>query len=1128
MKLLLTAVVLCFVVNVSQAATKTSVKSGNWTDATVWSPSGVPANSDNAVIASSHIVTIDNNKTIQNLTVNSGGTLLWTASKRITINGNFTVNGTATMNKGEITLSSPGLAFVLGPASVFTWDPGTNNSANATLFTRGAESFSSTSTLIIKNWYNYTVALGSVVTGNFGNLEINSPGAISSIVEWNQNNEFQTHQIVGTLTVNQGWVTLDKSGNISSTSIGNIVLTSVNSSFYGHSGTHPGSFTISTGSVTNNGGVFYGLNNGNGNVTVQVSGNFTNIGNVKIINNGGILNVCNGNASFTVSGTYLQSTGDTRIIYNVTTLASGTFTAVFGNISLTGGIFMGQTGCHVVGNTSSLTVNNNCTINFSSAADKFRCTSLSSIGATLNNAKVNFTVGGNLVFSGPGAAEFTSSAAAGDETVTIGGNLQINSGVVSFNYGTTSASHTTSLTISGDVIVNGGTCFLSRNAGTVYITIGGNISISGGTLALKGSSGICNATATGNFTQSGGYFYMHSNGTTSSPNPVTLNINGTFSQSAGTFSFDDNTSNSSAENILNLYGAQYSIGGTGLITHAGAGSCSVYGLLRFAKNGAQVYSRTANTHSMTQVKVAVTAGSELSIGAGNLLLSSSNTASLNFLKIYPGARLDLLDKQIISEGSYTYSGITVDSGGTLSTQHSNGLYTGTSAAAISSSGNMNFTLDSNSVIEYSGTINQTITGLGNGLATTNNHNYGILKINKSGGSYAELNASNVTVRGQINLESGELRLSGNTLTLMNGHSSGITRNSGYLYSEDDAGILNWKQMDSGSHEIPFGLNSTTYIPLLMSPITGTPADIQFATRGTSSDNKPFPAVSGINLTIDGADVSTTKIIDRWWNITASGITANVTLSYPASENTLSPELASGNLSILNWETDHWSEPHGSGTGVNSGIGTVSVINANGFPHWIIASNSVTLPIELSYFKASVTGNEVLINWATASEVNNSFFNVERSTDGINYESIEHVNGAGNSTTLLTYGVTDKKPMNGLSYYRLKQTDYDGKFTYSNVEVIHYNPAPANSIKIDAAGPNPFSDSFNVNFSMENDGEVEFLLLNSNGQILRTEKIKAHKGNNLFVFTDQIQLEKGIYIMNLVCNDEKVSRKMIKN
>ncbi|HRH65070.1 MAG TPA: hypothetical protein PLU53_02110, partial [Bacteroidia bacterium] len=817
--------------NFCSAATKTSSQSGNWTSSSTWSPAGVPAAGDNVVISGTHSVTIDNNKSVQNLTVNSGGTLLWTSGKRITINGNFTVNGTATMNKGEITLSSPGLSFTLGPNAVFTWDPGTNNSSNATLFTRGVENFSATSTLIIKNWYNYSIALGSVITGNFGNLTMNSPSGGGSIVEWNQKNEFQTHQIQGTLTIDQGWVTLDKTKSITDVTIGNLVLTSVNSVFYGHSGTHLSSFSITFGSVTNNGGIFYGLSNGNGDVTINVLGNFTNIGNVKIINNDGVAGVCNGNATFNVGGTFQQSTGDTRIIYNITTTLSGTFNSTINNLNLTGGIFMGQTGCHILGNTSTLTITNNGTINLSSPANKFRCTSLSTIGGVLNNVKVNFTVGGNLVFSGPGTAEFTSTASAGTETVLIGGNLQINGGVMGFNYGTSAASHDVTLQINGDLIVSGGTCYLSRNSGTSAVTIGGNISITSGILVVKGASGTGTLDLSGNFLQSGGTLYLHSNGTMFTPNPVTMNVNGTFSQSSGIFTYDDNTSNSSAVHTLNIKGPQYTISGTGSITHAGPGSCSVFGLLRFAKAGTQLYSRSGNTHSMKQVKMEIEAGSTLNIGAGNLVPSSGNTQATDFLKIKTGGILKLNSNQILSEGSYTYSGIQIDSGGTLSLQSSYGLYDGTGSAALSANGNMNFYLDENSIIEYTGTNNQTITGTGSGLATTAHHQYGILRIKKTS-EVAHPVQSNVTVRTQLQLDEGELKLNGNILTLLNGASTAITRNNGYILSEQDGSILYWKNLNTGLHEIPFGLSSTTYIPVSITPVSGTPADMQISTRGT--------------------------------------------------------------------------------------------------------------------------------------------------------------------------------------------------------------------------------------------------------------------------------------------------------
>lgn len=95
-----------------------------------------------------------------------------------------------------------------------------------------------------------------------------------------------------------------------------------------------------------------------------------------------------------------------------------------------------------------------------------------------------------------------------------------------------------------------------------------------------------------------------------------------------------------------------------------------------------------------------------------------------------------------------------------------------------------------------------------------------------------------------------------------------------------------------------------------------------------------------------------------------------------------------------------------------------------------------LPIELLSFKANVTeNNTVKLAWETASEINNSFFTVERSQDVSTWENIIEVTGANNSNELIVYSALDEFPLTGLTYYRLKQTDFDGRFTYSKIEVV---------------------------------------------------------------------------------------------
>ncbi|MEM7162655.1 MAG: T9SS type A sorting domain-containing protein [Bacteroidota bacterium] len=98
-----------------------------------------------------------------------------------------------------------------------------------------------------------------------------------------------------------------------------------------------------------------------------------------------------------------------------------------------------------------------------------------------------------------------------------------------------------------------------------------------------------------------------------------------------------------------------------------------------------------------------------------------------------------------------------------------------------------------------------------------------------------------------------------------------------------------------------------------------------------------------------------------------------------------------------------------------------------------------LPVELSRFEAVViSGNTVMVKWQTLSELNNNYFEVERSKSGENWESIEHVQGAGNSTSLIDYVITDNRPFEGISYYRLKQSDYDGTISYSEIRSVNLN------------------------------------------------------------------------------------------
>lgn len=118
-----------------------------------------------------------------------------------------------------------------------------------------------------------------------------------------------------------------------------------------------------------------------------------------------------------------------------------------------------------------------------------------------------------------------------------------------------------------------------------------------------------------------------------------------------------------------------------------------------------------------------------------------------------------------------------------------------------------------------------------------------------------------------------------------------------------------------------------------------------------------------------------------------------------------------------------SQAPDGGNGVTSGVG-------------IIGNMSGPLPIELISFEALRIDRSVHLSWSTASETNNDFFLIERSEDGAEFRPLLKSSGAGNSTNRLDYYDIDFEPLDGTAYYRLKQVDFDGKFSYSPVAVVN--------------------------------------------------------------------------------------------
>jgi hypothetical protein len=171
-----------------------------------------------------------------------------------------------------------------------------------------------------------------------------------------------------------------------------------------------------------------------------------------------------------------------------------------------------------------------------------------------------------------------------------------------------------------------------------------------------------------------------------------------------------------------------------------------------------------------------------------------------------------------------------------------------------------------------------------------------------------------------------------------------------------------------------------------------------------------------------------------------------------------------------------------------------------------------LPIELVGFSALLKNDRTVeLAWQTASEKDNDYFTIERSLDGENWAAIQEIDGAGNSTTLLNYTTTDIVSEKGIFYYRLKQTDFDGAFTYSDIRAVIVNQ----SVSEMSVYPNPTNGSFTLAYSEEMEAPA---LYTTTGTVAIEYNVILMNGGFIY---DISTLANGIYFLKNATETIKV-------
>jgi len=176
--------------------------------------------------------------------------------------------------------------------------------------------------------------------------------------------------------------------------------------------------------------------------------------------------------------------------------------------------------------------------------------------------------------------------------------------------------------------------------------------------------------------------------------------------------------------------------------------------------------------------------------------------------------------------------------------------------------------------------------------------------------------------------------------------------------------------------------------------------------------------------------------------------------------------------------------------------------------YITVPGTSLLPIELITFDAIKKDRQVELLWKTATETNNDYFTIERSKDGKSWEDIQTIIGAGNSVKAINYSWTDKSPYTGLSYYRLRQTDFDGSTKSFNI--ISVTQEEVVSLK---AYPNPVVNTVTL---LGVDSEQNIRIFNAVG-VEVTNSVSISNTNSNKAFVNMSDLPKGVYYIS---NGEK--------
>lgn len=281
----------------------------------------------------------------------------------------------------------------------------------------------------------------------------------------------------------------------------------------------------------------------------------------------------------------------------------------------------------------------------------------------------------------------------------------------------------------------------------------------------------------------------------------------------------------------------------------------------------------------------------------------------------------------------------------------------------------------------------------------------------------------------------------------------------------------------------------------------------------------------------GVNPSNTPIgrtfMNAYWDIQAAGGSGfDYLLSLMQDSAVFGTVTAPNNLAIARYEGSGtvWSRMQ---TSVDNILGTMSADSTNTLGIFT-GTDALNNPLPVSYvsFTGYPVGKDAKLNWITASETNNKGFEVERSVDGKSFNRIDFVPGAVNANRKNSYNYLDAGALvkNTVVYYRLKQVDLNGKYTYSNIVKVSSSNKAENTVLI---APNPFTSEINAIVTAKQSGMATINIVDLQGRTVVSAQKQVVEGMNTLQLNNLDNLQTGVYFIRIATTDEVIVTKVVK-